>query len=118
MARTRVGPAVFVVCSAVALLLWFLPGVPVAEWSTSAACFGHTPTFSPRGVWVVGVEGVPVPAIVYSDGCNTRALAHPSFLVASFGLCGLVAEGVELALDRRTPPPEVAADPTGDDEVH
>ena len=101
MTRTRVGLAVFAACSALAFVLWFLPGVPTAEWSTASACLNHTPTYSPRGVWVIGVGGVPVPAVVYSDGCNTLALAHPSFLVASFGLCGLVAEGIEAGYERR-----------------
>lgn len=101
MTRSRVGLAVFVACSALALVLWFLPGLPTTEWSTAAACLNHTPSFSPRGVWVVGVHGVPVPAVVYSDGCNTKALAHPSFLLASFALCGLVAEGIEAGVERR-----------------
>lgn len=102
MSRSRVGLAVFAGCSAIAFVLWFLPGVPTTEWSTALACLNHTPSFTPQGVWVVGLRGLPVPAIVYSDGCNTRALAHPSFLALSFACCGLVAESIEVAHERRS----------------
>lgn len=115
MSRSRTGLSVFAGCSVLALVLWFVPGVPSAEWSSAAACLNHTPSFSPRGVWVVGVEGIPVPAVVYSDGCTTRAFAHPSSLVASFALCGLVAEGIEVVRERRRPAP-AAPTPVPDDE--
>jgi hypothetical protein len=114
MSRSRVGLVVFAGCSAIAFVLWFLPGVPTSEWSTATACLNHTPSFSPRGLWVVGVRGVPVPAVVYSDGCSTKALAHPSFLAVSFALCGLVAEGIETARERRSRRREDRPDPTED----
>lgn len=114
MSRSRVGLVVFAGCSAIAFVLWFLPGVPTSEWSTATACLNHTPSFSPRGLWVIGVRGVPVPAVVYSDGCSTNALAHPSFLAVSVGLCGLVAEGVETARERRSRRREDRPDPDAD----
>ncbi|MFD1514985.1 hypothetical protein [Halomarina rubra] len=118
MTRSRVGLTVFAGCTAVAFVLWFVPGVPTAEWSTAAACLNHTPSFSPQSVWVVGVDGVPVPALVYDDGCNTVAYAHPAFLAATFALCGLVAEGIETAYERHrgAPRPSLDGPEAGEEE--